>query len=469
LIGEQFHFISHENTQYNTIQSSTTKLLSKMDWGEDTDASVALSINQEYATDYLKVKRKQELTGYRAQEILNQDGYSSSSTSESEDEDAEELTPEVEVNIFKTIQMIRSKDPTIYDKDKKWFDSSSSTSTSSKKDKKKDQPVTFFKDYMRQRLQKAVDRGYASEEGSDVEDEADRQHSSTSSTTTMSYHEEQKELKRAFLQNQEDKEGDDNDNDDDDTFLKVRAKTKEELDNEEAEASTLRNQLASKLPSNEQQALKTYFEQEPENESEQFLRDYVLNREWADHDEGMSLPSRSYSKDSRDQKNTSNVDIEDERDEQADRFERAYNFRFEEPLAKNAEGAGTKHIATYARNAEGSMRRKGEKRKDKREQRKIRKKEEKKKKREELKRLKNLKREEMYERFQKIAKETGMDMNGENGINMADLEGDFDPDAFDAKMSSMYNDDYYNEEQMKQNDANEKELYDLEYEDIVGK
>jgi protein KRI1 len=65
----------------------------------------------------------------------------------SEDEDAEELTEEVERDFFKTLAMLKSKDPRIYDNKTTFFASTKSVenvdSDSVKKKTKKDKPMTI--------------------------------------------------------------------------------------------------------------------------------------------------------------------------------------------------------------------------------------------------------------------------------------------------------------------------------------
>ena len=66
------------------------------------------------------------------------------STSESEDEDAQELTKDVELEFFKALSMLKSKDTQIYDKEKTKFfenmvkpdDEQATVEKKSKKEKK---------------------------------------------------------------------------------------------------------------------------------------------------------------------------------------------------------------------------------------------------------------------------------------------------------------------------------------------
>lgn len=108
--------------------------------------------------------------------------------------------------------------------------------------------------------------------------------------------------------------------------------------------------------------------------SERFLRNYILNEGWKDKTQmGASFEDPKLKK----------IDKEDDdREDEMDNYETAYNFRFEDPNAAT--------ITSYARNALSgeTMRRKEETRKLARQRKTERKDDEKNKKREEINQLK---------------------------------------------------------------------------------
>ena len=63
-------------------------------------------------------------------------------------------------------------------------------------------------------------------------------------------------------------------------------------------------------------------------------------------------------------------------------------------------------------------------------------------KQEELKRLKNLKKKEILEKLNKLAAITGNPVES-LGVTLDDIEEDFDPEEYDAKMTSLFSDKYY--------------------------
>jgi len=153
--------------------------------------------------------------------------------------------------------------------------------------------------------------------------------------------------------------------------------------------------------------------------------EYILSRGWIDKDANRIPTYKELTADHRD-------DEDEEFDAKVDEFESKYNFRFEEE--------GGSQILTHSRNVEGSVRRKDNKRQLQRQSRTQRKSEEKLKREEELKRLKNLKKKEIYEKLHKIKEITG---NENVGFDEVDLEEDFDPEKYDAKMNEVFNEEYY--------------------------
>ena len=99
-------------------------------------------------------------------------------------------------------------------------------------------------------------------------------------------------------------------------------------------------------------------------------------------------------------------------------------------------------IESYPRTITGSVRRPDDKRKQKRKERLERKEQEKETKREELKRLKNLKKKEIMEKLNKLASITGNPVES-LGLTLDDIEEDFDPKEYDAKMTSLFSSEYY--------------------------
>ena len=119
--------------------------------GDDSDEEdQRLKINKKFAAKYESRERIKELA--RARAIDDDDDESDS---ESEDDDAELATQAMDVQIVKTINMIRKKDPKIYDKETAWFqqqqdDDDEDDEDDDKKDSKKKKKL--YKDVLREQL-----------------------------------------------------------------------------------------------------------------------------------------------------------------------------------------------------------------------------------------------------------------------------------------------------------------------------
>jgi len=197
--------------------------------------------------------------------------------------------------------------------------------------------------------------------------------------------------------------------------------------------------------------LRKFWEAKELDENEKFLRNYLLNKEYVQHDHQEKIDEE--------------IDRQDDDilNKQED-FEEQYNHRFEEP------GADT--IITFPRNIP-SVRKdpKAEKRKERRNRRLENKDTKKVKKAEELKKLKNEKKKQILEKMMEIQKLTGHNDFG------FDMEKDYDTKTFDKAMLNMYADASENgteetndevSEVKKQLDKILEEYYNLDFEDLIG-
>eukprot|EP00743_Colponemidia_sp_Colp-15_P004565 GILK01004922.1.p1 GENE.GILK01004922.1~~GILK01004922.1.p1 ORF type:complete len:688 (+),score=179.51 GILK01004922.1:61-2124(+) len=402
------------------------------------DDDLSLRVNKKFAEKYEQKKRHEELSRAKDLGLLDDD----ESTSEEEDEEGELLTAQVDNKIFETLHMIKKKDPKIYNKEISFF-TDEDFENRPNADVKKEKPLKY-KDYVRETLL---------EGGAEALESDDEKPSKREET----YVEEQARLKQEFLKafdsadvsenehgtengepkkkkkdkKKKSKRGKDGDADDGE-LLRVRSKTKEEMEREDEDFSEFikkENIKAKKEAVSEMQTLQRYFEDEAGlDDNEKFLRDYILNKGWVDRND----PTR----DGFEEDGEEVDDSEDETHlEATDEFEASYNFRFQEE--------GGDQIIGHSRNLEGSVRKKDDKRQKARLEREQRKQEEKARKDEELKRLKNLKKKEIAEKIKKIQEITG---NSSVGLDAVDIEGDFDPAEHDAKMSEMFDDSYYDQD-----------------------
>lgn len=436
--------------------------------GDEDDNGLSLSINPSYAKRYDERKRKQELSQledkYKAQlqkkgifkEQQQQQGSdldsdeTDSESDEEEDDDGELLTPAVDAQILKTLSEIRAHSDKVYDPQTRFFDEQELAKIDNEwkakhASKKKSiasvdsKPKITIKDYQRERILS----------GKIIEQEEEYENEEEEEEQPLTHVQEQEllkaEMKKAFsfednnnnLPNQDD--GDNN-------LLSIRVKSEEEIAKEEEE---YRNFLLENLASSENAKLSmgewlSYREEydgvdrkagksKKQLTDDDFLIDYVLNKGWVDK-QAAKIPS--YDK-------IIEEDLEDEEaEEQAEEFEMAHNFRYEQE--------GGTQIQTFARNIEGSMRREESKRKEQRKSAKERKALEKLQKEEELKRLKNLKMAEIKKKLEKITKVSAIPSSKINIEDIADeMEGDFDPEKHDKLLKKLIPDEDDGEDEGK--------------------
>lgn len=413
----------------------------------------SLSINSSYAKRYDERKRKQEMSEledkYKAKlqkkgifkdnngnsgagDEDNDSDYSDSESDEEEDDEGELLTPAVDAQILKTLSEIRSRSQKVYDPNTKFFDEqeiakidqewrkkhSNSKSNSLKPDSK---PKMTVRDYQRERILSG--KALKEAEGDEEEEEEEE-------AEPLTHVQEQEilkaEMKKAF--------GSTNEEDGDDGLLSVRVKGEEEIAKEEEE---YRNFLLENLASSENAKLSmgewlSYREEQDgvnprkgkskkQLTDDDFLIDYVLNKGWVDK-QASRIPSY-------DKVIEEDITEDEEAEEQAEEFELAHNFRYEQE--------GGTQIQTYSRTIEGSMRREEGNRKEQRKSAKDRKALEKLQKDEELKRLKNLKMAEIKKKLEKITSTSGNKIFTPIEEVADELEDDFDPEKHDKLMKKL--------------------------------
>ncbi|KAI8847878.1 KRI1-like family-domain-containing protein [Chytridium lagenaria] len=351
---------------------------------------------------------------------------------------------------MKTIGMIRSGKAEVYDPKVNFFDEDkikeAQKTWKEKQEKIKGSKPVTLKDYHRKNL---IEDTLGDDSDEDMEERV--------MPKDISIAEEQEQLRRAFKDAIA--EDDKNDDDDDDIggFLTKRERSKDEQAKEEEEYKNfLLESMAMggvtgiqdwRAYANEKSGGAKTTGTKSLNPNEAFLMDYILNRGWVDK-EVKKIPTY--------EEIVHEEHIDDDQDDKIDEFEKKYNFRFEEE--------GGAEIVSFARNIEGSMRKKDTRRTDARTNAKQRKEEEKQKKTEELKRLKNLKKAEIRERLKKIADVAGVPfiddeeddeddgkkkkgkkakMGAAITFDDIDLDGDFDADKFDQMMQKKFGDEYY--------------------------
>ncbi|GBL51440.1 hypothetical_protein [Candidozyma auris] len=365
-----------------------------------------------------EVAKPQEFSKKEDYQIESEDDESSS-TSEEEDEYGELLTENVESSIQKVLSMLKSDPKKLLDPNAKFFDENDEEVSK----KSKDKPL-YLKDYHRQALLS----------GDYKKDENEFDTVDGEKPFVVTEREERNRLlddiKNAF---------DGEEAEDDDEFLKKKEKS------EAAESDP-----ASELP-------------DPTKNAEGFLSAFLDRKAWVPkvNDKVIDLDK---------------IDNDDEQefDDAVEDFERAYNFRYEDP--NSAE------IVSYARNQATVRRAKTNARKKERERKHAEKEKEKAEREKALQKKKTEKLNKVADRLKKIKDAVGDDVSNEaieKVFGESLLNDDFDDADWDNKMAQVFDAQYYGAEITKQEWDEDDEIMgefhaakaadggDAEYSDIV--
>lgn len=391
----------------------------------------SVKINRKYAKEYERRKLRQELRNHAYDE--EDDDASSSSI---EDDDAELLTTQVDVDVFKTLNALRTKDERIYDPNVRFFADSSNSSSISDEDEDvaaSERKPKRLKDVVREQVIEDMEKGGAV-------DELDGNNNTVApSSARFAYNAEQEAFRRDLVAASKHQGSDDDD--DDMVVAPKRRLKKEEHDTNSQELSQEMEKLKANRDENDVLV-------DPKGEiqdGEAFLLDFFQKKPWqqqvetddSDNDELVVPMKPPKEADDEDDDDASLEELD-----KTDEFEAQYNFRFEEHAT-----SGVSHsLRNYSRHNVETFRRKDDRRRAHRLAKQERKAAERKQKEEQLKRLKNAKRQELEEKMEQIKTVAGKNGGMDEATMMQLLEGDFDEDKFAEVMESTFNDSFYEQQ-----------------------
>jgi protein KRI1 len=416
----------------------------------DEDAGAGFNINKAFAKKFEAKNRRDDLFRARERGLLD-DSEEDDSEEGSEDDNGKALTAKKDLDIMRTIALIRAKDKRIYDGSFKAF-ADEEEEDADEQGRQEDAPAgskpLTYKDMVRERaMKKLAGDEDAADSGSESESEV--------AAPRGSYQSDQAKLKAAFRSSAQAGAGAGSDSEDELIQLKPKgvAEVAQEEDDFARYVASLKAKNDKVVASRKDDVglVERIFKHEPADKDEAFLRKFFLNEGWVDKygtGDGSGDESESESEGESEGEGRRGQgdldDLDEEAEDAADRFEHKYNFRFEEP--------GGSEIAKHPRRDGSSVRRKEPARKRQREEKKARLKADKLRAQEELRRLKNLRRQELEARVRRTNELAGIAPAGQAGKGAAkagftaeDLDGDFDPDEWDRKMAQRFNDDYYAE------------------------
>ncbi|KAK5707739.1 Kinetochore protein Spc24 [Elasticomyces elasticus] len=383
---------------------------------EEAIAPTSFTINADFAARFEHNKKREEKA--RLEEKYgsiplpstkqDEDDGDEESTDESEDDDAELVDLEVDKEISATLEALRRKDPRIYDEGVKFYKDWEGVEVGGEGGKKREEKPMFLQDYHRRNLLE----GHAGGE-EEEEDGAER---------VETYQQEQDALKERLVGSMHDaipgSSGSENDEEDD--FLVKKTKLKH---------STLPTTTTTTAGSGGVKRITESDIASASHDPETYLSNFMAARAWI-------APTSSNSP-------YAALDEDDsEEDSRADKFEEAFNLRFEDPNKANEV------LMSFQRDAGKSGVRRDEVtgRKKAREREKERKVAERLEREQERARLRKLMVEEAEEKVRRIKEAAGLRGRDVDLAQWRDvIEGDFEDDQWDLEMKRRFGEEYYDE------------------------
>jgi len=349
-----------------------------------------------------KAQKLQEQEQPSKEEIVNksvqnqvEDEFSSdeeSSSSEEEDDYGELITDDVEQGIDKVLQAIKNGDKSLFDPNVKFFNEIEAE----KQEQAKKQKPIYLKDYHRMNLLS----GDALKDEEEEQNEGEEQNFKTYDQEKQEERNEiLSEIKNAF------NEADESNEEEDDGFMKKKEQTSEPI---------------RSLPN-------------PNEDEEKFLNEFAHQQAWIPHkgDKIINLDRQG------------DEDEDEEFEEAAEKFEHAYNFRYEDPNAAE--------IISYARNQATVRRSDSTGRRKQREAKKEEAKKLKQEKEAQITKKKNEKINKLADILEQIKKDYGAEINEDmvKKISNSLLDKDFDDSQWDTLLQELFNDEFYNDAAVK--------------------
>ncbi|TQN71621.1 Protein kri1 [Colletotrichum shisoi] len=387
------------------------------DGGADI-ATPQLKVNEEYAKRFEHNKKREELQRleekYKKTGKGNDDDDSdadSSSSDETEDEEGFLATEDLDAQISATLSAIKNKDPRVLDKNFSFFQEAAAAEATPSK--KKEKPL-FLKDYHREKI---LAGGVGA---SDDEDE------DGPPPPPQTYNQEQDALKKSIVS--EINKAAESDNEDDFVQRKPGQEVVQPVDLGDEGSHPAR---AANVNPYKKKTKKQITEEDianAEKDPELFLSNFMAARAWT---EGGEHNWKAFESD----------EGEGDEGELYDKFEEAYNLRFEDPDKANQA------LKTYSReivSARSVRKEAASSRKKQREAERERKEAEKQQRKDEKARLRKLKLEEAEEKLKKIkhaAGVSGKELKDEEWLRF--LNDAWDDDKWEDEMKRRFGEDYY--------------------------